>query len=355
MLTMLCKICIINSKETVDGVTTKYYWDRGVTSNESDGTNFTAKNTIGIGGMIARKTGSQTPVYLMKDVHGDTTALLQNDSQVGTYEYDEYGNLNGSTGAADNPYRYCGEYFDEETGFIYLRNRYYDPKIGRFTSEDPAKSGSNWYVYCENNPVKFVDPWGLWAIALVWNVQAQYVIGFGYGEGFAIDSNMNTADIKNTSAIVGTPGGGVTCKLYIYPDADSVEQLASSGLNCSVEGELSFGPIGISLSGSEDKNGNETIGVGVSAGFTTSTTSVGATLSVTKTDVNIANYDYSNIVLLLNGILNDEMKNYLNKMIFNDYILIPGSTASTFEDYDRDYINSGYAELYYSDGGYLGS
>ena len=97
----------------------------------------------------------------MKDVHGDTTALLQNNSQVGTYEYDEYGNLNGSTGAADNPYRYCGEYFDEETGFIYLRNRYYDPKIGRFTSEDPAKSGSNWYVYCENNPVKFVDPWGL--------------------------------------------------------------------------------------------------------------------------------------------------------------------------------------------------
>ena len=343
------------SSKTVDGVTTKYYWDRGYTSNESDGTNFTAKNTIGIGGMIARKTGSQTPVYLMKDVHGDTTALLQNDSQVGTYEYDEYGILNGSTGAADNPYRYCGEYFDEETGFIYLRNRYYDPKIGRFTSEDPAKSGSNWYVYCENNPVKFVDPWGLWAIALVWNVQAQYVIGFGYGEGFAIDSNMNTADIKNTSAIVGTPGGGVTCKLYIYPDADSVEQLASSGLNCSVEGELSFGPIGISLSGSEDKNGNETIGVGVSAGFTTSTTSVGATLSVTKTDVNIANYDYSNIVLLLNGILNDEMKNYLNKMIFNDYILIPGSTASTFEDYDRDYINSGYAELYYSDGGYLGS
>ncbi|WP_430393584.1 RHS repeat-associated core domain-containing protein, partial [Congzhengia minquanensis] len=39
-------------------------------------------------------------------------------------------------------------------------NRYYDPKLGRFISEDPAKSGSNWYVYCENNPLKFVDPWG---------------------------------------------------------------------------------------------------------------------------------------------------------------------------------------------------
>ncbi|WP_337399150.1 RHS repeat-associated core domain-containing protein, partial [Congzhengia sp.] len=61
---------------------------------------------------------------------------------------------------------YCGEYTDEETGFIYLRNRYYDPSIGRFISEDPANSGSNWYVYCENNPVKFVDPWGLDAIII---------------------------------------------------------------------------------------------------------------------------------------------------------------------------------------------
>ena len=161
MLTIICKIYIINSKETVDGETTNFYWDRGYTCNESDGTNFTAKNTIGIGGIIARKTGSQTPVYLMKDIHGDATALLRSNSQVGTYDYDEYGNLADSTGSIDNPYRYCGEYFDEETGFIYLRNRYYNPEVGRFTSEDPAKDGDNWYVYCGNNPVKFADPWGL--------------------------------------------------------------------------------------------------------------------------------------------------------------------------------------------------
>ena len=149
------------SSKTVDGTTTKFYWDRGYTSNESDGTNFTAKNTIGINGIIARKTGSQTPVYLMKDVHGDTTALLRSNSQVGTYDYDEYGNLTDSTGTIDNPYRYCGEYADSETGFIYLRNRYYSPELGRFTSEDPAKDGDNWYAYCNNNPVKYTDPWGL--------------------------------------------------------------------------------------------------------------------------------------------------------------------------------------------------
>ena len=39
----------------------------------------------------------------------------------------------------------------------YLRNRYYSPSIGRFITEDPIKDGLNWYVYCGNNPIKFVD------------------------------------------------------------------------------------------------------------------------------------------------------------------------------------------------------
>ena len=42
----------------------------------------------------------------------------------------------------------------------YLRARYYDPELGRFLTEDPAQDGLNWYVYCANNPVNFVDPSG---------------------------------------------------------------------------------------------------------------------------------------------------------------------------------------------------
>ena len=43
----------------------------------------------------------------------------------------------------------------------YLRNRYYDPSIGRFTTEDPVKDGDNWYAYCGNDPMNAVYPWGL--------------------------------------------------------------------------------------------------------------------------------------------------------------------------------------------------
>lgn len=65
-----------------------------------------------------------------------------------------------------NPFRYCGEYLDSETGLTYLRNRYYDNAIGRFITQDPIKDGLNWYVYCGNNPVMFVDPMGLDLISI---------------------------------------------------------------------------------------------------------------------------------------------------------------------------------------------
>lgn len=65
-----------------------------------------------------------------------------------------------------NPFRYCGEYFDAETGTIYLRARYYDPAIGRFISRDSyagRKSDPlslNLYTYCINNPIRYADPSG---------------------------------------------------------------------------------------------------------------------------------------------------------------------------------------------------
>jgi len=74
-------------------------------------------------------------------------------------EYDAFGNI--ISGELSSPFMYCGEYRDDETGLYYLRARYYDPLIGRMISEDPARSGLNWYVYCLGNPVRFIDPLGL--------------------------------------------------------------------------------------------------------------------------------------------------------------------------------------------------
>ena len=61
---------------------------------------------------------------------------------------------------SSNPICYAGEFYDNESGMIYLRGRYYDPETRRFITEDPAKDGWNWYTYCGNNPVMRVDPTG---------------------------------------------------------------------------------------------------------------------------------------------------------------------------------------------------
>ena len=60
-----------------------------------------------------------------------------------------------------NPLRFQGQYYDEETGLHYNLNRYYDPFVGRYITQDPIKliGGLNLYQYCPN-PVNWVDPLG---------------------------------------------------------------------------------------------------------------------------------------------------------------------------------------------------
>ncbi len=101
-------------------------------------------------------------LYYFKNAHGDVTNIVnKNGVSVGTYKYEAFGVKLASPTNDTNPFQYCGEYYDDESGLIYLRNRYYDPSIGAFISEDPIQDGMNWYTYCGNNPVNFVDPLGL--------------------------------------------------------------------------------------------------------------------------------------------------------------------------------------------------
>lgn len=97
-------------------------------------------------------------------MHGDTTAVIGSNINAvkGRYSYDAWGNILTltETPGYETNFRYAGEFYDEDSGLIYLRNRYYDPSIGRFITEDPAEDGLNWYIYCGGNPVMCVDSEG---------------------------------------------------------------------------------------------------------------------------------------------------------------------------------------------------
>ena len=80
-----------------------------------------------------------------------------------SYSYDPYGQRSVVTGAtADTPFGYAGQYTDAETGFQYLRARYYDPATGQFLTVDPlVGSTGHPYAYAADNPANYTDPSGL--------------------------------------------------------------------------------------------------------------------------------------------------------------------------------------------------
>ena len=133
--------------------------------NESWGQ--TAYNIYGADMLISRACGGTTLYYLYNG-HGDVVQLAHTTSGavMKSYDYDAFGKEKAPDDTDPNPFRYCGEYYDKETGTYYLRARYYDPAIGRFTCEDTVRGDAtdplklHLYTYCGNDPVNNIDPSG---------------------------------------------------------------------------------------------------------------------------------------------------------------------------------------------------
>jgi|GEM_PF-4667618 len=86
--------------------------------------------------------------------------------------YDGFGMVVSRTGTTPTPFGFVGKgqyQTDNDSGLQLLGHRYYDASVGRFISSDPAKAGDNWYAYCDNNPLKMIDPDGLLGFILPGN------------------------------------------------------------------------------------------------------------------------------------------------------------------------------------------
>ena len=110
------------------------------------------------------------PIY---DMQGNIACLVDGEHRniVESYRYSAFGeeeiiNERGrvvSDSVIGNAWRYKGKRTDKEIGLIYFGKRYYDPEVGRWTSLDPIGEidGPNLYAYANNNPITYVDYFGL--------------------------------------------------------------------------------------------------------------------------------------------------------------------------------------------------
>ena len=137
----------------------RYVWDRNgniIAEMNGEG-NLTSKYVRG--NKLISKDGNE---YFGYDGHGSVVNISnESGKSIKSYDYDAFGVELNKDANDTNLFRYCAEQYDNETDSIYLRARYYSPSLGRFTTEDPAKDGNNWYSYCAGNPVNSWDPSGL--------------------------------------------------------------------------------------------------------------------------------------------------------------------------------------------------
>jgi RHS repeat-associated protein len=149
------------AQKTAGGVTTTYVYDGDGVIEERLSTGGTLKYVRGprIDQHWAMRDGGGVVTYFLADHLGSVVQTTDASGAVTlTRDYDPYGNP--LSGASQSGYAFTGRDWDAETGLLYMRSRYYDPKPGRFLSEDPIGL-ENLYGYVANRPTIGTDPYGL--------------------------------------------------------------------------------------------------------------------------------------------------------------------------------------------------
>jgi RHS repeat-associated protein len=171
------------------------------------------ENSIGSIVALSDDNGNVVESYRYR-AYGDLDEIRDRDNQL---VLDANGRLDASR--VKNPYTFQGRRldFEEGSGLMHFRARYYDPKLGRFISRDPlgvwgdrSQLGNAQSAF-GNNPVNVTDPTGLgW-----WDdINATYHIVKGVVTGDPNEVLMGAAKLAGIKNIPSAPevrmGGGAT-------------------------------------------------------------------------------------------------------------------------------------------------
>lgn len=166
------------------------------------------------------RAGSEN--YFHSDGLG-STRVLTNDAgnETDIYAFSAFGEVLIHEGITDNQYLYTGEQYDDSLDQYYLRARYYDHSIGRFTQLDSFEglkrepSSQNKYYYTPSDPVNFTDPSGLF---------------FGNIQAVKIQAELAQAEIatKTLGILPRVVIGLTTAGFVVFSTGDQLQALANN-------------------------------------------------------------------------------------------------------------------------------
>ncbi|WP_372240833.1 RHS repeat-associated core domain-containing protein [Pseudomonas sp. R5-89-07] len=155
--------------KTVDGITTEFFWqgDKLIAEHHAERHRsylYEPESFRPLALLEGFGPKETKPYHYQLDYLGTPQELTTPEGDiVWSAHYRAYGEISRlDVGKVDNPLRFQGQYFDQESGLHYNRHRYYNPDVGRYLTPDPVKlaGGINAYRYVPN-PTGWVDPLGL--------------------------------------------------------------------------------------------------------------------------------------------------------------------------------------------------
>lgn len=156
---------------------------------------------------ISQNNGSSSGYYL-NDEQGSIRYLTGSDGSIRNhYRYSAFGESITAEETVPNRLKYNAQMADELTGLYYLRARYYNASLGRFTQEDVIyNDGLNLYAYCNSNPVMYSDPSGFAKETCKSKVGGECDSGSG--------SNTTATERRNSPGVVEGNGRNTSKMMY---------------------------------------------------------------------------------------------------------------------------------------------
>ncbi|HEU0249463.1 MAG TPA: RHS repeat-associated core domain-containing protein [Solirubrobacteraceae bacterium] len=283
----------LRMSQTINGTTSHLAWDPSESTPLllSDETNNYIYGPSGI--PVEQISSSGTVLYLHHDQQGSTRLLTGTTGKnEGAYTYGPYGATEGHTGTAVTPLGYDGQYRNEDTGFIYLRAREYDPASDQFLEVDPDVAETHQrYSYADDSPLNAGDPSGLstngGCVQLFFNLPnfmgggmwCRISDGRRWGSTLSVSGSIGyTEQLKNMlinvaqeSSAARTLGSGISGGVrgaYQWTNANNIPELDGPSEIWQVSVGWGFGWVGISGAYSEGRKPgggiSRTVGLGAS-------------------------------------------------------------------------------------------